>query len=194
MGRAVEMVLKSNKAFLSLYDRHYVKVGKFVASIVKNDILADDLTQETFIRAHKNIADLKDPSKEAPWLFKIAYNLCIDHFRFAKKPSENTTCFTEEMTFNKQSMVEKELERHQMSACVQNQIMLLPEKYRLVLFLSDVFEFANKEIAETLGISLENVKVRLHRGRKQLKSILVKNCTFEQDDRNVLTCEPKKII
>lgn len=193
-GHAVNMIMKPDKEFLSFYDRHYLRVGKFVASIVKNDSLADDLTQETFIRAHKSIGELKDPTKEVPWLFKIAYHLCIDYFRFAKKPSENTTHLTEEMTLSNRCMVEKELERHQMSTCVQNQILLLPKKYRSVLFLSDVFEFTNKEIAETLSLSLENVKVRLHRGRKQLKSILEKNCTFEQDDRNVLICEPKKVI
>ena len=88
--------------------------------------------------------------------------------------------------------MEKELERHQMSACVQNQILLLPETYRMVLFLFDVFGFTHKEITEILGISPENVKMRLHRARKRLKSNLEKNCTFEQDDRNVLVCEPKK--
>jgi RNA polymerase sigma-70 factor (ECF subfamily) len=51
-------------------------------------------------------------------------------------------------------------------------------------------EFSLQEIAEILGLTVENVKVRLHRARKKFKSILEKSCTFEVDERNVLVCEP----
>jgi RNA polymerase sigma-70 factor (ECF subfamily) len=46
------------------------------------------------------------------------------------------------------------------------------------------------DIAQVLGISIDNVKVRLHRGRKRLKQILQTHCTFERDERDVLVCEP----
>jgi hypothetical protein len=51
-------------------------------------------------------------------------------------------------------------------------------------------ELKHQEIAETLGITIENVKVRLHRARKKLKTILEEKCTFEKDERNVLVCNP----
>ncbi len=50
--------------------------------------------------------------------------------------------------------------------------------------------FTHQEIAETLGISVENVKVKLHRARKRLKTILEEKCAFERDERNVFICMP----
>jgi RNA polymerase sigma-70 factor, ECF subfamily len=67
---------------------------------------------------------------------------------------------------------------------------MLPEKLRTVVWLFDFDGLSQDEIAQALGISVENVKVRLHRARRKLKSILASHCTFEKDDRNVLVCEP----
>ena len=78
-----------------------------------------------------------------------------------------------------------------MSVCVQNQMLLLPENYRTVIWLFDVLGFTLKEIAGILELSVENVKIRLHRARKKFKSILSQKCSFEKDERNVLVCEPK---
>ena len=73
---------------------------------------------------------------------------------------------------------------------LQDKIRLLPESYQTVLVLFDLMEFSHQEIAEIIGISIENVKVRLHRARKKLKVILEEECRFEVDERNVLICEP----
>jgi RNA polymerase sigma-70 factor (ECF subfamily) len=78
-----------------------------------------------------------------------------------------------------------------MGECVQNQINLLPESLRAVLVLFDIMEFNHQEIADILGITVKNVKVRLHRARKKIKPILEEKCTFETDERNVLVCSPK---
>jgi RNA polymerase sigma-70 factor (ECF subfamily) len=51
-------------------------------------------------------------------------------------------------------------------------------------------DFSHQEIADILGLTVENVKVRLHRARKKFKAILEKECTFEVDERSVLVCEP----
>jgi RNA polymerase sigma-70 factor (ECF subfamily) len=70
-------------------------------------------------------------------------------------------------------------------------MLLLPENYRTVIWLFDVSGFTLKEIADILELSVENVKIRLHRARKKFKSILSQKCSFEKDERNVLVCEPK---
>ncbi len=67
----------------------------------------------------------------------------------------------------------------------------LPENYRAVLILSDLEEMTNQEIAEVLDISLEAVKIRLHRARVRLKKELEHNCSFYRDDRNELACDLK---
>jgi len=77
-----------------------------------------------------------------------------------------------------------------MSRCVQDKLSLLPETLRSVIIFADIMDFSRQEIADILGLTLENVKVRLHRARKNLKAILEKECTFEVDERSVLVCEP----
>ncbi len=184
--------------FWDIYDQYYARVRKFILTLVKDEWVADDLIQETFLKIQHNLKALKDPSKLSSWIFRIAYNLCQDHFRQLKRLPKEERIDQEEMEDFKEALVQKgpdiqkELEQRQMGECVQNQINLLPETPRTVLILFDIMEFSHQEIADILGITVKNVKVRLHRARKKLKTILEEKCAFERDERNVLVCEPKK--
>ncbi len=173
----------------AIHDQYYHRVRKFILASVKNESVADDLTQETFIRIQENLSTLRDPEKISSWIFRIAYHLCQDHFRTLKKSSSQEEIDDGLVTLQK-APVQKELEQREMSQCVQDQLNLLPESQRSVIILSDVMEFSHQEIAEILGLTVENVKVRLHRARKKLKAILEEKCTFEIDERNILICEP----
>lgn len=177
--------------FWEIYDQYYSRVRRVILGLVRDEWLADDLTQETFARVQGHLDDLKDPAKLSSWIFRIAYNLCQDHFREAGKSVIVDSAEEQEMETLEEDSVQKEFEQHQMSECVQIEIDRLPESLRTVLFLSDVMDFSHREIAEIVGITVENVKVRLHRARKKLKELLEQKCTFETDERNVLVCEPK---
>jgi RNA polymerase sigma-70 factor (ECF subfamily) len=182
--------------FWDIYHQYYGKVRKFILTLVKDEWVADDLIQETFLRIQNNLESLKDLSKLSSWIFRMAYNLCQDHFRQLKRSRKEERIDQEEMEGFKEALVQKgadiqkQLEQRQMGECVQNQIHLLPEPLRAVLLLFDIMEFSHQEIADTLGITIENVKVRLHRARKKLKTILEEKCVFEKDERNVLVCTP----
>ena len=176
--------------FWEIYDQYYAKVRRFILTLVRDDWVADDLIQETFLRIQQNIESLRDPSKLSSWIFRIAYNLCQDHFRQLKRSRKEERIDQEEMEDFKETLIQKELEQRQMGECVQNQINLLPEPLRTVLLLFDIMELSHQEIADTLAITIENVKVRLHRARRKLKAILVEKCAFEKDERNVLICNP----
>ena len=182
--------------FWEIYDQFYGKVRKFILALVKDEWVADDLIQETFLRIQNNLKNLKDPSKLSSWIFRIAYNLCQDHFRQLKISHKEERIDQEGMEDFKEALVQKgpdiqkELEQREMGECVQNQINLLPESLRTVLLLFDIMEFSHQEIADILGITVKNVKVRLHRARKKLKPILEEKCSFEKDERNVLICTP----
>jgi len=182
--------------FWDLYDQYYARVRKFILTLVRDDWVADDLIQEAFLRIQKNLGSLKDPSKLSSWIFRIAYNLCQDHFRQLKisrkeeRIDQEETKDLKEALAQKEPDIQKELEQRQMGECVQNQINLLPETLRTVLVLFDIMEFNHQEIADILGITVKNVKVRLHRTRKKLRAILEEKCAFERDERNVLVCTP----
>ena len=157
--------------FYEVYDQYYDRVRNFIQGKVKNRWTADDLVQETFLRVLLNLETLMDQEKLSSWIFRIAANLCQDHFRRAKRnliPFDDDTAGTSSEAIS----LEKQLEQYQMSLWVQDQLQLLPDTLRQVIFWCDIKQHTNQEAAELLGISLENVKVRLHRARKQLKAIL----------------------
>ena len=179
--------------FWNIYDQHYLQVRNFILVLVKDEWVADDLIQETFIKVQKNIQQLRDTTKLSSWIVRIAYNLCQDHFRKMGLSSIREQSLTEKGKILTEPIFQKEYEQHQMGQCVQDKMKLLPEQYRTVLALFDLMDCSHQEIAEILGISVENVKIRLHRARKKFKTILERECSFEVDERNVLICDPIQI-
>lgn len=157
--------------FYEVYEQHYDRVRNFILATVKNRWVADDLVQETFLRVLQNLAKVKDPAKLSSWVFRIAANLCQDYFR---SPSRKLIPYEDNPAreLPGESSLEKEIEKYQTSLLVQDLIKLLPESMRQVIFLCDIKEESQQEVADLLGISLDNVKVRLHRARKQLKAIM----------------------
>jgi RNA polymerase sigma-70 factor (ECF subfamily) len=176
-------------SFLEIHDQFYERVRKFILATVRNESAADDLVQEAFIKIQENLDSVRDPAKISSWIFRVAHNLCQDHFRTLKKSASHEEIH-EGLVNLQETPVQKKMEQGEMSQCVQDQLNLLPESMRSVLIFSDVMEFTQQEIAEILGLSVENVKVRLHRARKKFKAIMEDKCTFEVDERNVLVCEP----
>ena len=176
--------------FFEIYDKYYDRVRRFIVASLRDEWVADDLTQETFIRVRKNLDTLKDVSKLGSWIFRIAHNLCQDHFRSLKRTSWNECRLDEAKDVFKEAIVQKRLEQSEMSSCVQDVVKLLPESFQNIIRLFDMAELSHREIAEILDTTVENVKVRLHRARKELRALLEKKCTLEVDERSVLVCEP----
>ena len=174
---------------LEIQDQYYHRVRKFILALVRDESVADDLIQETFIKIQENLNTVRDPEKISSWIFRIAYHLCQDHFRSLKKSSTREEIH-DGLVNLEATPIQKKLEQEEMSRCVQDQLNLLPESMRSVLIFADVMDFTHQEIADILGLTVENVKVRVHRARKKMKDILKEKCTFEVDERNVLICEP----
>jgi RNA polymerase sigma-70 factor, ECF subfamily len=194
MTASAERPKPTPDGFFQIYEAHYEGVRRFIQAIVRDPWAADDLAQETFVRILEKVATLKDPAKLRAWIYSIALNLCRDHLRSRSGRVQETASPSQTVQLMEQmpgpSSTEKALERSQMNACIRNKIVLLPEGLRTVLDLYDVVGLSQHEIGQILGISVENVKVRLHRARKNLKKILQTHCTFERDERDVLVCEP----
>jgi RNA polymerase sigma-70 factor, ECF subfamily len=174
-----------------IYRQHHVKVRAFIFGMVRDEWIAEDLTQETFVRVLRNVSALNDPAKISSWIFTIASRLCQDHFRDRRKSPVKPEEVPERSKEIPLVSIQTKVEQHQMTDCVRQYMDLLPESLKGVLVLYDVLEFTHKEIADTLQISVQNVKVRLHRARSGLKRILEEKCRFESDERNVRVCVPR---
>ena len=175
---------------IKLHDKYYEKIRKFIVAHIRDEWIADDLVQETFIKIDKCFSKVKNKSSISSWIYKIAYNLCMDHLR-----NNQTVLFkkSEQITSRMTGIeIGENMERHQMGSCVRDKIEMLPDKLRSVLLLFDLEEFSHNEISQILEISRENSKTRLHRARKMLKEILERECFFEKDERDVFVCIPKK--
>ena len=177
--------------FWEIYDQHYLRVKKLIMVLARDEWAAEDLTQETFARVQDHLTDLKDPANLSSWIFRIAYNLCQDHFRKKGRLVTSDDPDQVERGSAEENSLQKMFEQRQMGACVQEEVDRLPESLRTVIVLSDMAEFNHREIADLLGITVDNAKVRLHRARKRLKELLEQKCMFETDERSVFVCEPK---
>src|SRR5690349_5150745 len=168
----------SEHAFSASLVTHHQAIYRYVLSMVRSPDEAEDLAQETFLRAHDKRTSLEDPGKLLPWLYRIATNVCYDRFRqasFRSRPRslDETGCAdTESARFEpadeQTPRLDKLLEQDEMSTCVQRYLMDLPDAYRAVVMLHDVEGLTNAEIAGLLSISLATAKTRLHRAREKL--------------------------
>jgi RNA polymerase sigma-70 factor, ECF subfamily len=106
---------------------------------------------------------------------------------------ENEECVedTDTWTGEKKLSPETSMLRKEMNDCIRNIIYILPLNYRTIIMLGEREGFTNNEIAEILGVSLDTVKIRLHRAKARLKKELEKHCTLYLDDRNELACDRK---
>lgn len=168
----------------------------YLRGMVRNPATAEDLTQETLLRAHLGLAALREHDRLIPWLYRIATNACRDHFRKQRSAREELASNTlspaaGEPRDENAPQLAKVMECAEMGECVQRYFSQLPDAYRAVILLHDLEGMTCPEIAELLGISLAAAKIRLHRARQQLRAILEEVCHFYLDERGVLVCEPK---
>lgn len=176
--------------FWEIYDQYYAPVKKYIAAMTRDDWAADDIVQEVFLKVQRKFETLDDGAKFKPWIYRIARNQCFDHFRKVSAKKETQTGEDQEIDGIQPPLVQLQLERREMSRCVQNKIDLLPDSKREVIILFDTMDLSHQEVSDILGIRIGAVKVRLHRARKALKEILDRDCNFEHDERNVFICSP----
>jgi RNA polymerase sigma-70 factor (ECF subfamily) len=163
---------------------------------------AKDSTRGVFEKASRKLKTFRGESKFSTWLYRIATNTAFDRLRSPsfKHATEHTqlekiadTEARDVWTGQKETAIDQNIIRREMSTCVREYIDKLPHDHRNVLLLSEIEGFKNKEIADILQISLENVKVRLHRARAELKKELNNGCDFYQNEQGSLACD-RKII
>jgi len=163
-------------------------------SMIRDTAEAEDLTQETFLRAYRRRDSLQNEGAQTAWLYRIATHVCLDRLRqYARRAPKESEIDLDEMDVAEPDTpsLQQEIERDEMSECVQSYLNNLSDSYRAAILLHDMHELTAPEIAQLLGLSLDTVKIRLHRARNKLRIALQAGCDFSYDERNVLTCESK---
>jgi len=173
-----------------LFEQYRGRIQRYLRGMVRDQAEAEDLTQETFLRAYRQLGSLRDPAAVSTWLYRIATHACYHRFRqMSKHPPGDPPGAEPRLDEPVAPRLDKLLEQAEMSACVQQFIGGLPDAYRRVLLLRDVHGLTAPEIARLRGGSIEAVKIRLHRARRRLEATLAGGCDFSRDERDVLVCE-----
>jgi len=184
--------------FKDIYREYYQKILRYISKLVSNEE-AEDITQEVFDKVNRGLAGFKGKSQLSTWIYRIATNASLDKLRAPsfKRAAEELIEEAEDRnvwTNHKKAPVDQQLIRKEMSECVQEHIDKLPSDYKAVILLSEQEGLTNQEIADILQVSLDNVKIRLHRARSSLKEILDNACDFYHNEQDILACDRKSSI
>ncbi|MGB0910315.1 MAG: RNA polymerase sigma factor SigZ [Nitrospirales bacterium] len=152
------------------------KLRSFLLQRVSDPQVADDLLQEIFLRIHQKLDDVADDQRITSWVFQIARNLVVDHYR--SKSREHNADMPNDVAAPTQG---QENLNELIEGWLPTMIAQLPDTYREAVELYELKEMPQQQIADQLNISLSGAKSRIQRGRTKLKSLLFECCSFEQD-------------
>ena len=167
----------SEHAFRCLFEQERERLQNFVQKIVDDADEAENIVQEAFAEAYRQIGDFRGEAKVSTWLFSIARHLAYGHLRKTKRHSyteHDTIEFLQAEQSDASIVTQEAVERSERKHLVHDALQELPEHYRRVVQLRDLEEQSTTETAEQLGLTEVNVRVRLHRARKKLREHLCK--------------------
>lgn len=173
----VEKVLAGDgQSFEMLILKYQSKLFATALNILKNRELAEDITQEAYMKAFQKLDTLKNRDQFYPWLKRIAINLSFNHFERAKRVldvenEDDDTSFFDRIPDGEspeELIVKDELKKY-----VRNFVDALPDKLRVVVVLREIEEMSYDEISEIMGIPLGTVRSRLFNARQLIKERLI---------------------
>ena len=157
-------------AFRRLVERTADRLFRIAVHVTGDRDEADDVVQETFIRAWARIGELRDPAVVLGWLARIARNAARDRLRGRRRRGEDRRREADrpEPAAADGARPDEHLASAQLGAAVRHAVGELSEKYRVVLLLREVDGMSYEQIAELLEIPVGTVESRLHRARAAL--------------------------
>ena len=162
-------------SFTVLVDRYKDLVYTLAIRMLKNNEEAEEVSQDTFLKVFKSLAKFKGESKFSSWIYRIAYNTCLDKIRKQKRDPVVVAIdeFTEHQVITIDNALDK-LIAQERKQVIHDCLQLLPSDVGFLLTLYYFEEQSIEEISKVIGISTANVKVKLFRSRKKLAIILRK--------------------
>src|SRR5579863_1235962 len=177
-------------AFNELVGRYSRKIYRLAKHITQNDEDAEDVLQETFLKAFEHLSDFQGQSKFYTWIVRIGVNESLMKLR--KRKSDRTVPLDEPLDTGEDTVVreiavwdedpEQKYSREELAQILDEAVQSLRPVFRTVFVLRDIEELSTEETAEALGISIPAVKSRLLRARLQLREKLTRFFKRKGDD------------
>ena len=193
---------ESSVEFQRIHDTYRSRILRYLTRLV-GEHEAEDLAQNVFVKVSEGLKNFRGEASLSTWIYRVATNVAVDRLR-SRAPEQGgvvarngtSTCEgsvdkeeREPLPDQAAPSLETEVIRVEMNDCIKQFIDELPDNYRSVIVLSDIEGFRNKEIADILRVSLDTVKIRLHRARQELKRKFETGCEFYRDERNDFACD-----
>ncbi|MGC1204966.1 MAG: sigma-70 family RNA polymerase sigma factor [Flavobacteriaceae bacterium] len=160
-------------AFSVLVNRYKDLVYTLTMRMLKNREEAEEVAQDSFIKAYKSLNRFKGDSKFSTWIYKIAYNTSLDRLKKNRKHYNDVPIdeFTEHQVKTIDNALDN-LESKEQTKAIQDCITLLPSEDGFLLTLYYFDEMSLEEISQTVGLTSNSIKVKIFRARKKLATIL----------------------
>jgi RNA polymerase sigma-70 factor (ECF subfamily) len=180
--QVVARVLSGDVPLFEILMRRYnQRLYRILRAIVRDDSQAEELLQESYVRAFQHLGQFEGRSTFAGWLIRIAVNEGLAYLRDQKRYAEPEGGANEgdrmDVLESSSPNPEQQAGSSEIRRLLELSIEELPQSYRTVFLLRDVEEMSTFETAEALEITEENVKIRLHRARSILRSKLLSHVT-----------------
>ena len=168
--------------FHDLVKRYEQKLYNFSLRMCRNPSDAEDMIQDTFLNVFKYLKNFRYETRFKNWLYKVAASTCIKKRRKSKFAPDKELSLDEFLPSDEAEKPDKvpewamlpldKLLNEELSGVINETILALPKKFRVVIVLRDIEGFSTAETAQILNLSPSNVKVRLHRARLYLRDKL----------------------
>ena len=161
------MVDELKDEFSNIYENYYKSIYFYINKIVNDKTLAEDLTQDTFIKVLCGLKDFNEEKDLAPWIFRIAHNTCVDYYRSSRMTFELVDDF---IVYDKEANSPENIILNKEKRDVIKGILLkMSQKYKTAILLRDFNNLTYKEVAATLVLNEMTVRTLIHRARKQFQ-------------------------
>jgi RNA polymerase sigma-70 factor (ECF subfamily) len=171
MNSSEDLIMRArageHEAFRLIFERYAKPVLSFIYNMVGERDLAEELTQETFVRAYNHLDRIRDDTKLSTWLFGIGKNVAREALRSKRRTLEDVLILDSEDT--NQISPSEELFGKELNTAIHDALNMLDEDRRLVFVLKVFQQCRYEEIAGITGFSLGKIKTDLHRARVELR-------------------------
>lgn len=172
----IDSIKKGNKCdFALLVDRYKDRAYSLLKRMMKNQMDAEEVLQDSFMKAYSSLGTFRFESKFSTWFYKICYNTALSALAGKKRQVEKEMSSIEDhfdLGYD-DNMIYSQTEN--VREYVHKLIDKLPVRNALVLIMFYIDDMSLKDISEVLGISLVNTKVMLHRSRNSLRDLILKH-------------------
>ncbi len=165
----------NSNAFSFIVDRHKNKAFNLAFRICGNHEEAEEIAQDSFLKAYRSLRSFKMKSSFATWFYRIVYNTAISNVRIKKKGILSLEDFPADATdFIGSNMSEEEAESEYRNSLINFALQKINEEERGLISLFYYEEMSTEEISAVTGISKANIKVKLFRARQKMLGIIEK--------------------